>query len=32
MMKRYEIWNARVRFEDEEKVKIRPVMIWNDLA
>lgn len=30
MMKRYEIWRAKVRFEDSEEVKERPVLIWND--
>ncbi|MBQ8913791.1 MAG: PemK family transcriptional regulator [Lachnospiraceae bacterium] len=31
-MKRYEIWEAEVRFEDEPTIKKRPVMIWNDVA
>lgn len=31
-MNRYEIWMAKVRFEDSEQIKERPVMIWNDLA
>lgn len=29
-MKRYEIWRARVRFEDSDEVKERPVMIWGE--
>ncbi len=29
-MKRYEIWFAKVKFEDSEEVKERPVMIWNN--
>ena len=29
-MNRYEIWMAKVKFEDTEGVKERPVMIWND--
>jgi len=28
-MERYEIWQARVRFEDSDTVKERPVLIWN---
>lgn len=32
MMERYEIWQARVRFEDSDTIKERPVMIWNDRA
>ena len=31
-MNRYEIWMAKVRFEDSAEVKDRPVMIWNDTA
>lgn len=31
-MKRYEIWWARVKFEDSPEVKKRPVLIWNDCA
>ena len=31
-MKRYEIWQARVRFEETEEVKKRPVLIWDDQA
>lgn len=31
-MKRYEIWRAKVRFEESEDVKERPVLIWNDMA
>ena len=31
-MKKYEIWDARVRFEGTTEVKVRPVMIWNDSA
>lgn len=31
-MKRYEIWEAEVMFEDSPEVKRRPVLIWNDLA
>ena len=29
-MERYEIWQARVRFEESAEVKERPVLIWND--
>jgi len=29
MMERYEIWQARVKFEESDEVKERPVMIWN---
>ena len=29
MMERYEIWSAKVKFEDSNDVKERPVMIWN---
>lgn len=32
MMQRYEIWWAKVKFEDEPDIKQRPVMIWNDVA
>ncbi len=32
MMKRFEIWQAAVKFEDSDEVKNRPVMIWNDTA
>lgn len=28
-MKRYEIWRAKVKFEESDEVKERPVMIWN---
>lgn len=31
-MKRYEIWDAKVKFEDIPGIKERPVMIWNDMA
>ena len=31
-MKRYEIWRAKVRFEDSEEIKERPVLIWNKTA
>lgn len=31
-MKRYEIWDAEVRFEDSSEIKIRPVMIWDDIV
>ena len=31
-MKRYEIWWAKVAFEDMDESKIRPVMIWNNTA
>ena len=31
-MKRWEIYLARVPFEDVEETKVRPVLIWNDLA
>lgn len=31
-MKRFDIWQARVRFEDSETVKERPVLLWNDQA
>lgn len=30
MTKRYEIWDAKVRFEDSDEVKERPVLIWNE--
>ena len=29
-MKRYEIWMAKVKFEDVQGTKERPVMIWDD--
>ena len=29
-MDRYEIWSAKVKFEDSSEVKERPVLIWND--
>lgn len=29
-MERYEIWRAKVRFEDSDELKERPVLIWND--
>jgi len=29
-MKRYEIWWAKVKFEESDDIKERPVMIWND--
>lgn len=29
-MTRYEIWQAKVRFEESDEVKERPVMIWNN--
>lgn len=32
MMERYEIWQAKVRFEDSDEVKQRPVLIWNNKA
>lgn len=28
-MERYEIWQAKVRFEESDDVKERPVLIWN---
>lgn len=28
-MERFEIWQARVRFEESDEVKERPVLIWN---
>ncbi len=31
-MKRFEIWYAKVRFEDSSEIKERPVLIWNDMA
>ena len=31
-MNRYEIWLARVKYEDSSEIKQRPVMIWNDTA
>lgn len=31
-MERYEIWQAKVKFEDSNEVKARPVLIWNDYA
>lgn len=30
MMKRYEIWWAKVKFEESDDVKTRPVLIWQD--
>ena len=30
--KRYDIWQANVKFEDTDETKERPVLIWNDLA
>lgn len=32
MLNRFEIWMARVAFEDSPEVKQRPVLIWNDVA
>lgn len=32
MMERYEIWYAKVKFEESEDIKDRPVLIWNDCA
>lgn len=32
MMNRFEIWRAKVRFENSSEIKERPVLIWNDLA
>ena len=29
-MNRYEIWSAKVKFEESDEVKERPVLIWND--
>lgn len=29
-MERYEIWRAKVKFEESAEIKERPVMIWND--
>lgn len=29
-MERYDIWRARIRFEDSEEIKERPVLIWNN--
>lgn len=31
-MKRYEIWRARVKFEESDEVKERPVLIWDSQA
>ena len=31
-MKRYEIWRARVKYEESDEIKERPVLIWNDTA
>ena len=31
-MERYEIWQARVKFEDTDDVKERPVLIWGGQA
>ena len=28
-MERYEIWQARVKFEESDEIKERPVLIWN---
>lgn len=30
MMEKYEIWQAKVRFEETNKIKERPVLIWNN--
>ena len=32
MMKRFEIWDAYVKFEESDEVKRRPVLIWNKSA
>ena len=32
MMKRYEIWQAKVKFEETDGVKERPVLIWENQA
>lgn len=29
-MNRYEIWSEKVRFEESNEVKERPVLIWNN--
>lgn len=29
-MERYEIWQAKVKFEESDEVKERPVLIWNN--
>lgn len=31
-MERYEIWRAKIRFEDSEEIKEHPVLIWNNQA
>lgn len=31
-MERYEIWQAKVKFEETDGVKERPVLIWGDQA
>ena len=30
MRKRYEIWDAYVKFEDSDQVERHPVLIWNE--
>lgn len=30
MRKRYEIWDAHVKFEDSNQVETHPVLIWNE--
>lgn len=32
MMERYEIWQAKVKFEEIDEVKERPVLIWGGQA
>lgn len=31
-MERYEIWQAKVKFEDSDDIKERPVLIWGGQA
>lgn len=31
-MKRYEIWKAKVRFEESSECKERPVLLWDNQA
>lgn len=31
-MERYEIWFAKVKYEDSDEIRERPVLIWNDCA
>ena len=31
-MEKYEIWQAKVKFEETDGIKERPVLIWNNQA